>query len=146
MFALVYVSRAVTSLDDDALNKLADQSSEKNSRLQITGYLNFNRARANFFQYLEGPQQAVLDLMAEIERDERHRVVNAAHLGEIESRVFPAWSMRYLDTEFFHAIRMEDALETILLTMNERTFDRELVMSTIQLLAKQIAKKPCGKY
>lgn len=140
MFALVYVSRAAASFDDGALRKLADQSSEKNSRLQITGYLNFSRARANFFQYLEGPQQAVLDLMAEIERDERHQVVNVAHLGEIESRAFPNWSMRYLDSDYFHALRMEDALETILLTMNERTFDRDLVLSTVQLLAKQIAK------
>jgi len=139
MFALVYVSRAVASFDDGALQALANQSSEKNSRLQITGYLNFNRARANFFQYLEGPQQAVLDLMAEIERDERHRVVNIAHLGDVGSRAFPGWSMRYLDSDFFHALRMEDVLETILLTMNERTFDREFVMNTVLLLAKQIA-------
>ena len=139
MFALVYVSRAVASFDDGALQALANQSSEKNSRLQITGYLNFNRARANFFQYLEGPQQAVLDLMAKIERDERHRVVNVAQLGDVGSRSFPGWSMRYLDSEFFHALRMEDVLETILLTMNERTFDREFVMNTVLLLAKHIA-------
>ena len=139
MFALVYVSRAVASFDDDALQALANQSSEKNARLQITGYLNFNRARANFFQYLEGPQQAVLDLMAEIERDERHRVINVAHLGDVGSQAFPGWSMRYLDSDFFHALRMEDVLETILLTMNERTFDREFVMNTVLRLAKQIA-------
>ena len=138
MLAVVYVSRAVASFDAGALQALANHSSGKNSRLQITGYLNFNRARANFFQYLEGPQQAVLDLMAEIERDERHRVVNVVHLGDVRSRAFPGWSMRYLDSEFFHALRMEDVLETILLTMNERTFDRELVMNTVLLLTKHI--------
>lgn len=141
MFALVYVSQAVASFDDAALQTLADKASDKNSRLQITGYLNFNRARTIFFQYLEGPQQAVLDLLAEIERDERHRLVNVVQLGEIESRLFPAWNMRYLDAGFFHMIRMEDVLETVLLTMSERTFNREQIVTTVMRIAKQIAKR-----
>jgi len=141
MFALVYVSHAVTPFDDAALKTLAEKASEKNGRLQVTGYLNFNRARSIFFQYLEGPQQAVVDLMTEIEADDRHRIANVVKLGDIQSRLFPDWSMRYLDAGFFHMIRMEEVLETVLLTMSERTFDRELIVATVMRLAKRIASR-----
>ena len=66
MFALIYASHAAIRFTDDDLHALAAQSSEKNSRLQITGYLSFNRERTTIFQYLEGPQPAVLNLMADI--------------------------------------------------------------------------------
>lgn len=141
MFALVYVSHAVTPFDDAALKTLAEKASEKNGRLQVTGYLNFNRARSIFFQYLEGPQQAVVDLMTEIKADDRHRIANVVELGELQSRLFPDWSMRYLDAGFFHMIRMEEVLETVLLTMSERTFDRDLIVATVMRLAKRIAKR-----
>lgn len=141
IFSLVYVSHAVAPFDDSALETLAARASQKNSRLEITGYLNLNRTRSTFFQYLEGPQQAVLDLTAEIERDDRHRVANIVQIGEIESRLFPAWNMCYLDPGFFQAIRMEDVLETVLLTMSERTFKREEVVSTVLRIARQIANR-----
>jgi di/tripeptidase len=141
MFALVYVSQSTVAFDDAALETLAQKASEKNGRLQITGYLNFNRARTTFFQYLEGPEQAVLDLMAEIERDKRHRIVNAFRLGDVATRLFPDWNMRSLDSGFFHMIRMEDVLETVLLTMSERTFDREQIVATVMRMTKQIAKR-----
>ena len=141
MFALVYVSQSTVSFDDAALEVLAAKASEKNGRLHITGYLNFNRTRTTFFQYLEGPQQGVRDLMAEIERDDRHRVVNVVQIGDVESRLFPAWNMRYLDAGFFHMIRMEDVLETVMLTMNERSFKREQIVATVLRIAKLIAKR-----
>ena len=141
MFALVYVSQSTVSFDDAALEVLAAKASEKNGRLHITGYLNFNRTRTTFFQYLEGPQQGVLDLMAEIERDERHRVVNVVQLGDIEQRLFPKWNMRYLGPAFFHMIRMEDVLETVLLTMSEPSFNREQIVTTVWRIAKQIANR-----
>lgn len=144
MFALVYVSQSTVSFDDAALEVLGAKASKKNGRLHITGYLNFNHMRTTFFQYLEGPQQAVLDLMAEVERDERHRVVNVVQLGDVEQRLFPKWNMRYLGPAFFHMIRMirmEDVLETVLLTMSEPSFNREQIVTTVWRIAKQIAER-----
>jgi len=142
MFALVYVSAATAPFDDAALQTLAEKASEKNRRLQITGYLNYSHDRQTFFQYLEGPQQAVLDLMAEIEADDRHRMINVVQLGEIDSRLFPKWSMRYLNSAFFNMIHMEDVLEGVLVTMSEKAFDRAVVISTVHRIAKRIAERP----
>ena len=77
----------------------------------------------------------------EIERDDRHRVVNVVQIGDVESRLFPAWNIRYLDAGFFHMIRMEDVLETVMLTMNERSFKREQIVATVLRIAKLIAKR-----
>lgn len=142
MLALVYVSTATTPFDEAALKSLEEKAGEKNRRLQVTGYLNYNANRQTFFQYLEGPQQAVLDLMGEIERDERHRVINVVQLGEIKTRLFPKWSMRYLNAAFFNMIHMEDVLEGVLVTMSEKAFDRAVVISTVHRIAKRIAERP----
>ena len=144
MFALVYASAATTPFDDAALQTLAEKAGDKNRRLQITGYLNYNPGRRTFFQYLEGPQQAVLDLMADIEGDDRHQVLNVVQLGEIESRLFPKWSMRYLNAAFFNMIHMEDVLEGVLVTMSEKAFDRAVVISTVHRIAKRIAERPAS--
>lgn len=142
MFALVYLSEATSRFDDDAVAELAARAAEKNARLQITGYLNFRADRRTFFQYLEGTEPAVRDLMDLIANDARHRVVNLIHLGEIEGgRLFPSWSMRYLSTQYFHMIQMEDVLEGVLLTMREKVFDRDTVIQTVMRLARAIAAR-----
>jgi hypothetical protein len=141
MFALIYASHAAIRFTDDDLHALAAQSSEKNGRLQITGYLSFNRERTTIFQYLEGPQQAVLELMAEIAADDRHRVVNVFHLDDVGERLFPHWHMRYLNGSYLRTIQMEDVLEVALLTMCEKTFDREEIIATVQRLVRHIAQR-----
>ena len=141
MFALIYVSHAAIRFTDDDLHALAAQSTAKNGRLQITGYLSFNRERTTIFQYLEGPRQAVLDLMAEIAADERHRIVNVIHLDDSNERLFPGWHMRYLNGSYLRTIQMEDVLEVALLTMCEKTFDRAEIIATVQRLMRHIAQR-----
>jgi hypothetical protein len=144
MFALVYLSEAHALFDDPAVAELADKAAAKNGRLQITGYLHYRTDRQTFFQYLEGPQPAVLELMDVIVADPRHRVINLIRLGEIKQRLFPTWSMRYLSDRYFHMIQMEDVLEGVLLTMREKVFDRETVVDTVMRLARYIASRKSG--
>lgn len=141
MFALIYASSAAIRFTDDDLHALAAKSSEKNSRLQVTGYLSFNRERTTIFQYLEGPQPAVLNLMAEIAADERHRIANIIHLDDIDQRFFPGWHMRYLNGSYLRTMQMEDVLDVVLVTMCEKAFDREEIIATVQRLVRHIAQR-----
>lgn len=86
MFALVYTSQAVVTFDRLALNLLAARAAEKNECLSVTGYLSYDVTFETFFQFLEGRQHVVEDLMAEIERDDRHRVLNIVPITEAERR------------------------------------------------------------
>jgi hypothetical protein len=137
MFAIAYISRAKQQFDDADLIGLAHQAAEKNHRLAVTGYLNFRRGI--FFQYLEGVETTVRELMDVISADPRHEVLNVVSLGEMPARRFSDWSMRYITPNEFAVIHMEDVLEGVLKTMLGHTFDLLTVRETVLRLVAKIA-------
>ena len=141
VFALVYVSEAARSFDDAELEELAVRSAVKNERLRITGYLHYAPERHTFFQYLEGAREAVLGLMAEIAEDERHRIRNMLELGEIGQRHFPGWSMRLVRDGELRAIRLDDVLESVLLTMCEPAFSPDETRPAALRIVRRLAAR-----
>jgi hypothetical protein len=137
MFALAYASKANQNFSEPALSELAEKASVRNRELEVTGYLNYRAG--TFFQYLEGEQKPVLELMAAIERDPRHRVVNLVHLGEVGDRKFSEWSMRYLNLPDLREIKLEDVLENVLLTMTTKSFDEPTIKTMALRLVEKIA-------
>ena len=115
MYALLYTSRARTSLLADDLNQIIEVAQAHNRSLDVTGLLLHGRMEAipsvpgGFVQWIEGPQDAVEALFADIEDDPRHTDVEVIAQGEIadlereahgvpkrtsyDGRLFPAWSM-----------------------------------------------------
>lgn len=138
MFGLAYASNATTKFDMVALRELEQKAIEKNERLDITGYLCFNHG--NFFQYLEGSEQTVLELMQTIGEDDRHEVVNIVHVGNVGPRLFPSWRMRLLDSQAVKTVQMEHVLESVLLNMQEDLFGAEKVRGQVMKLVKLIAE------
>jgi hypothetical protein len=138
MFALAYISRAKQQFDDPDLIGLAHQAAEKNRGLAITGYLNFRRGV--FFQYLEGVETTVHELMDVIARDPRHEVLNIVPLGEMPERRFSDWSMRYITPKEFSVIHLEDVLEGVLKTMLGHTFQLPAVQETVLRLVGKIVE------
>jgi hypothetical protein len=138
MFALAYISRATQQFEEPDLIGLAHQAAEKNRRLAITGYLNFRRGI--FFQYLEGVETTVRELMETIAADPRHEVLNVVPLGEMPQRRFSEWSMRYITPSEFSAIHLEDVLEGVLKTMLRPTFAPPVVQETVLRLVAKIAE------
>ncbi len=141
VFALVYVSEADRSFDDAELEELAVRSAVKNDRLRITGYLHYAPERHTFFQYLEGPREAVRGLMAEIAEDDRHRIRNILELGEIGQRNFPGWSMRLVRDGELRAIRLDDVLESVLLTMCEPAFSPDETRPAALRIVRRLAAR-----
>jgi hypothetical protein len=136
MFALAYASRATTEFREADLVELARLAAEKNRRLDICGYLNYSGGI--FFQFLEGEENRVRELMQTIEGDKRHAVINRVMLGVLPNRLFRDWSMRYLSHRELRTVRLEDVLASVLLTMFEPTFGSEKVRETVLRLAERI--------
>lgn len=91
VFALMYASDAVGEIDQLTLDEILEQARAKNARLGITGILLFRRGR--FFQYLEGQEDRVRELYAQICQDSRHKNLRVLLEAPTDERRFSAWTM-----------------------------------------------------
>ncbi len=88
---LLYASRAVQPVDQDALLAILRQSKGNNPALGITGLLCCSGGI--FMQALEGGRDAVNRLYLKIARDPRHHDVVLLSYEEIGERRFAGWAM-----------------------------------------------------
>ena len=91
--AIFYSSRKSDDLKVSDIEDLITHSIENNSKKDITGLL--IEYKANFLQYLEGPENAVYELYNKIKVDTRHSNVVIVQDLEIEDRIFPNWNMLF---------------------------------------------------
>lgn len=96
LLQIIYTSRATQPLDKQALREMVAGASRRNRDLGVTGVLYWTDNV--YLQVLEGDEQAVLILYADILRDGRHRDIHTLAIRPIESRDFSNWSMGLLDT------------------------------------------------
>lgn len=139
VFCLAYSSRAQTEFDDESLLELADNAAAKNETLGISGYLYYREGL--FVQYLEGPQQAVEDLMDKIAADPRHEVITVVPIPSCPDRIFPHWYMRFLgsDLPLSNAPTLEDELTFILETTEKDNYSSAEVAEAILHVTRRIA-------
>lgn len=88
---LLYASRAVAAIDQDALHAILKTSKVNNPKQGITGVLCCSDGV--FMQVLEGGRGAVNALYNKIAADPRHRDVELLSYDEIAERRFASWSM-----------------------------------------------------
>jgi hypothetical protein len=124
LFQVTYCSRAAPDVDAAVVDRLVAAAREHNPRLGITGLLVFGGGI--FFQWLEGPREAVSRLMAKIRDDTRHEsVVMLSESEEVRDRVFPLWDMELVATDDIRDV-LEDALSGSLDARSEATLSRML--------------------
>ena len=93
MISLTYLSTATAPFSPSDLDELLSDSRERNEADQLTGLL--LHVEGHFIQTLEGAEEVVDATFARIERDTRHRNVYVALREDVETRVFPDWSMGF---------------------------------------------------
>ena len=93
MYTAIYVSSAVELFSQEELMALLEKSRKNNSLLDITGMLLYKDG--NFMQYLEGPNEAVVALLARIKADPVHRGVIVLLQEEHPEREFYQWAMGF---------------------------------------------------
>ncbi|MFI7589563.1 BLUF domain-containing protein [Spongisporangium articulatum] len=99
MYSLVYVSRAVTALNDVELELLLGTSRASNASEGLTGLLLHvvgygPDGEGAFVQLLEGGQAAVQSTFDRILVDELHHGITVVTEGPAPTRRFASWAMR----------------------------------------------------
>lgn len=111
MYALLYRSRARPGLLASDLNDIISTAEERNHRMGLTGLLLYGQLAAvpgapgEFVQWIEGAEEDVEALYADIEGDPRHFDMDVLARGTLREfqgdrpsfattdRLFPEWSM-----------------------------------------------------
>ena len=101
VFHLIYVSSAVSLMDQPALERLLKAARAKNRRLGVTGMLLYHDG--NFMQALEGEEAGVLALAGSIASDPRHKDMQVVVRYATDAREFAGWDMA------FHQLGANDA-------------------------------------
>ena len=106
---VVYCSRAADGVDDAAVARIIETARRCNPVQGITGLLVFGNGI--FFQWLEGPRDNVMQLMANLKKDPRHHdVVTLSAVEEVRERLFSDWDMELVSSDDIRDV-LVDALD-----------------------------------
>ncbi len=89
---LIYRSRASRPLLETDLHQMLDCARARNRASAVTGLLIYERGQ--FFQWLEGPADAVAGIWQSIQADRRHTAIEILGEESTMSRVFGDWDMK----------------------------------------------------
>ena len=88
---LIYFSKP-TIFDTDTINNILITSRENNTQTGVTGSL---ICRSDlYFQFLEGPNEAVDETFQKIKHDSRHEKIQIIKEDTTNRRLFASWAMR----------------------------------------------------
>ena len=93
MKQIVYLSTAVSSMTDNDLVELLQQSRRKNFLNDVTGVLLYSHQ--SFIQVIEGPNKAIDSIYKSIENDTRHSNIIKVIDAELPKRNFTDWTMGF---------------------------------------------------
>lgn len=97
---ILYFSQARSGLDSGEVFRIIETSARNNPAREVTGFLAF--AHGLFLQLVEGPAQALDELLEVLKGDPRHHGLEIMERGPVAARSFPGWRMERL------AIRGDD--------------------------------------
>lgn len=87
--------RSLTDLEpqDQQCQDLLAAARMRNAELELTGHLHLEDG--SFFQWLEGPPDALAEVAGKISRDPRHREMDILFQGLQPERQFSEWTMGF---------------------------------------------------
>ena len=98
-----------TGVDDAEVNRIIEAAQRHNLTCGITGVLVFGSGV--FFQWVEGPADAVRKLIASLHGDPRHYDIVSLDQGEEKrERLYPNWQMERVGPDDIREV-LQDALE-----------------------------------
>ena len=102
----VYCSRAAETVDAAEVSRLVAFSQSRNVARGITGVLVFGKGV--FFQWVEGPPDAVKALIANLHNDSRHHdIVTLDQSVEKRARLYPHWEMEQVEADDIREVLIE---------------------------------------
>jgi methanogenic corrinoid protein MtbC1 len=89
---LIYRSRAKSPMTESELYRILDTARARNHAAGVTGLLIYDNCR--FFQWLEGPTDAVEAIWRSIRADKRHTDIEVLGEEAVPARLFGEWEMK----------------------------------------------------
>ena len=93
-YQIMYASQAAEPMSVAGLEAILADARTGNQARNVSGALVY--VDGVFFQVIEGEEDVVRRLMANIANDTRHHSVKIIHEAEVEERVFRSWSMAHV--------------------------------------------------
>ncbi|MDN5568212.1 MAG: BLUF domain-containing protein [Paracoccus sp. (in: a-proteobacteria)] len=91
----LYRSSASPDLSGSDKQDILRSARHRNQMLGLTGCLHYEDGL--FFQWLEGPKEALIPVVESILADTRHEDLSILDQGALDHRRFQDWRMRYSD-------------------------------------------------
>jgi len=138
MLGIVFAAEARVAFDEARLRELA-QASERHARAGVTGHAYFHDGR--LIQYVEGPEDAVEEILAEIADDPRfalRQVVRTEHLAQ---RRLDDWGLDTCAYTELMDLRLEHVLEALLQNLSSEGLGPERTQAAIWRLVDAIAHR-----
>lgn len=132
LFHLGYVSTQTRVMRNADLLGLLDVARRSNDRKGITGLL-LHRADS-FFQVLEGEEDEVREVFAQIGKDKRHNRIKVLFEGPIAAREFSDWRMGFLELDGVDVRRLPGFSDFLFEDSEPRRFLEELTQAKRLLL------------
>lgn len=96
---LLYCSKSLNEITHEDTDVILKQSRKNNPARNITGLLCNNEQY--FVQLIEGDYREINDLYTRITGDNRHMKTTILSYHSAKSRLFPDWSMGYIDDNHY---------------------------------------------
>jgi hypothetical protein len=122
----MYVSKTTRKPTKGELADLLAGSRGRNARHGITGILIYDRGY--FAQVIEGPEEAIDSLLANIAKDPRHKDYFLVSAGEATERYFAGWDMDWADLD---ALAESDHAELRRYLRNRSVADRTAIYGAL---------------
>lgn len=93
-YQIMYSSQSTLPMSLSGLEQILRDARSGNEARNVTGALVY--VEGVFFQILEGSEEVVRSVMANIARDSRHHSVKVFYEAEVDAPSFGTWRMAYL--------------------------------------------------
>lgn len=128
---LCYISETEQDFSPAELRDLKQSSNKANAKYGVTGYLWYKNKR--FFQYIEGENRVIAQLIKNITEDPRHTILYTLS-DELDHRRFPHWSMKFLADEAVQQTELEDLMVTRMEVMSQSSWSTMLNNRVIAII------------
>jgi hypothetical protein len=127
--SIIYKSEALIGCGSEEEQSLMDYVLLANRRSAITGFL--IRTNENYYQYLEGRETVVMDLLDRIRANSLHRNLKVLLKQRPKERCFPRWYMEYY---FLTTLEKDQCFD-------DCSTDFELATSVLNLMQQKATRR-----
>jgi hypothetical protein len=123
---VTYTSLAALDLDEEQLRSIHEAALALNGIDGISGLLLFNGI--HFLQWIEGPPDAIDELIERLRRDPRHSGFEIRDERMADERIFGGWSMQLVRVRTSFLLAQDDVVPQLPIGLPEPIRERILAM------------------